>query len=70
MTVSYVCLYPQNWWRIFRGGVRTLQGERVFQRPTPTPILIRGGSYHRGILRHSSTGNEADGEGGWGWLGA
>jgi hypothetical protein len=23
--------------RIFRGGVRTLQGERLFPRPTPTP---------------------------------
>ena len=42
--ISDVCLQLRNWWRIFRGVVRTLQGERVFQRPTPTPPPFANGS--------------------------
>jgi hypothetical protein len=52
--VNDVCLYPQNWWRIFRRGVRTLQGERVFQRPTPTP-KHKGPESNRGTPARSES---------------
>ena len=34
---SDVCLHSRNSARIFRGGVRTLQRDRSFPRPTPPP---------------------------------
>ena len=34
--LSDVCLYPLNWTRIFRGGVRIEKSATCFSRPTPT----------------------------------
>jgi hypothetical protein len=38
--VRNVCLTSRNRWRIFRGGVRTLQRDRVFLRPIPTTTQL------------------------------
>jgi hypothetical protein len=39
---TQVCLSPRNRARIFRGGVRSRQRERVFPRPTPTLLFADG----------------------------
>src|SRR5215217_3937516 len=44
--LSDVCLYPWNWRRILRGGVRTQQCNRQVLRPTPTAYHERTGEPH------------------------
>ena len=43
--LSDVCLHLRKWARIFRGGVRTLQRNRPFPRPTPTATLQFANGY-------------------------